>query len=65
MQVLIQARVEVQDRYGLRLIIEGLDPAYTVGIMAQQLEIIRQTLERIGVADYLSYLIGFIRWRSS
>lgn len=49
MQVLIQARVEVQDRYGLRLIIEGLDPAYTVGIMAQQLEIIRQTLEQEGI----------------
>lgn len=51
MQVLVKARVEVQDRYGLRLIIETLDPAYTVGVMANQLKAIRQTLHREGIMD--------------
>lgn len=51
LQVLAQARVEVQDRYGLRLVIEGLDPAYTVGVMARQLEVIRQTLQQEGIIN--------------
>jgi len=49
LQVLVQARVEVQDRFGLRLVIEAIDATYTVGIMAQQLKIIRQTLEQEGI----------------
>lgn len=31
LQVLVQARVEVQDRFGLRLVIEAIDATYTVG----------------------------------
>ena len=49
LQVLVHARVEVQDRFGLRLVIEAIDATYTVGIMAQQLKIIRQTLEQEGI----------------
>ena len=49
MQVLVQARVEVQDRFGLRLVIQAIDAAYTVGVMAQQLKLIRQTLQQEGV----------------
>lgn len=49
MQVLVQARVDVQDRFGLRLVIEAIDATYTVGIMAQQLKVIRQTLEQEGI----------------
>ena len=49
MQVLVQARVEVQDRFGLRLVIEAIDAAYTVGVMAQRLTLIRQTLEQEGI----------------
>ena len=49
LQVLVQARVEVQDRFGLRLVIEAIDATYTVGVMAQQLKIIRQTLEQEGI----------------
>jgi exodeoxyribonuclease VII large subunit len=51
MQVLVQARVDVQDRFGLRLVIEAIDATYTVGVMANQLKIIRQTLEREGIID--------------
>ena len=49
LQVLVQACVEVQDRFGLRLVIEAIDATYTVGVMAQQLKIIRQTLEQEGI----------------
>lgn len=49
LQVLVQARVEVQDRLGLRLVIEAIDATYTVGVMARQLAVIRQTLEREGI----------------
>ena len=49
LQVLVQARVEVQDRFGLRLVIQAIDATYTVGVMAHQLKIIRQTLEREGI----------------
>ncbi len=49
MQVLVQARVEIQDRFGLRLVIEAIDATYTVGVMAHQLKIIRQTLEQEGI----------------
>ncbi|MBZ4194314.1 MAG: exodeoxyribonuclease VII large subunit, partial [Candidatus Contendobacter sp.] len=51
MQVLVQARVDVQDRFGLRLVIEAIDATYTVGVMAQQLKIIRQTLEQEGIIN--------------
>ena len=46
MQVLVQARVDVQDRFGLRLVIAAIDPTYTVGVMAHQLKVIRQTSRR-------------------
>ena len=49
LQVLVQARVEVQDRFGLRLSIVAIDATYTVGVMANQLKIIRQTLEQEGI----------------
>ena len=49
MQVLVQARVDVQDRFGLRLVIAAIDPTYTVGVMAHQLKVIRQTLEQEGI----------------
>jgi exodeoxyribonuclease VII large subunit len=51
MQVLVLARVEVQDRFGLRLIIAEIDPAYTVGVMANQLQMIRQTLQQEKMID--------------
>ncbi len=51
MQVLVLARVEVQDRFGLRLVIDEIDPAYTVGVMANQLKMIRQTLQQEKIID--------------
>lgn len=51
LQVLVQARVEVQDRFGLRLNIVAIDATYTVGVMAHQLKLIRQTLEREGIIN--------------
>ncbi len=51
MQVLVQARVEVQDRSGRRRVIEGLDPAYTVGILAHQSQTLHQTLQWEGLWD--------------
>lgn len=49
--MLVQARVEVQDRFGLRLNIVAIDATYTVGVMAHQLKLIRQTLEREGIIN--------------
>jgi exodeoxyribonuclease VII large subunit len=51
MQVLVLARVEMQDRFGLRLVIDEIDPAYTVGMMASQLRAIRQTLQQEKIID--------------
>lgn len=51
MQVLVLARVEMQDRFGLRLIIDEIDPAYTIGVMASRLQAIRQTLQQEKIID--------------
>ena len=51
MQVLVSARVEMQDRFGLRLVIDEIDPAYTVGVMATRLQAIRQTLQQEKIID--------------
>ena len=51
MQVLVLARVEMQDRFGLRLVIDEIDPAYTVGVMASQMQAIRQALQQEKIID--------------
>jgi len=51
LQVLVQVRVEVQDRFGLRLKILDIDSNYTRGVMARQLEVIRQTLQQEGIIN--------------
>ncbi|MBK6948850.1 MAG: hypothetical protein IPH16_13070 [Haliscomenobacter sp.] len=34
MEILIKARVDFHERYGLKLVIDDIDPAYTVGQLA-------------------------------
>ena len=51
LKVLFQVSVEYSSIYGLRALIEAVDPAYTLGDMAQKLETIRQSLKNLGLYD--------------
>lgn len=49
LQVRVLAHVNVHERFGLQLTIVDLDPDYTRGVMARQLEVIRRTLTEEGI----------------
>lgn len=49
LQVRVLAHVNVHERFGLQLTIVDLDPDYTRGVMARQLDAIRQTLTQEGM----------------
>lgn len=51
MKVLIEAEVQYHPVYGLSLSIIGIDPAYTIGDMAQQRQRTIQQLEKDGLLD--------------
>ena len=51
LKVLFQMNVEYSSIYGLRALIEAVDPAYTLGDMVQKLESIRQLLRSLGLYD--------------
>jgi exodeoxyribonuclease VII large subunit len=51
LQVLVQARVKVHDRFGLQLEVLDIDPNYTRGVMVRQLETIRLTLHQEGIIN--------------
>lgn len=56
MQVLIQVKVDFNERYGLKLMVEDIDPAYTLGKMElKRLETIK-ALEAKGLMDKNSQL---------
>lgn len=48
-EVLLKARVDFHERYGLKLIVEDIDPSYTLG----KLELRRQELRRLIEAEQL------------
>jgi exodeoxyribonuclease VII large subunit len=49
MKVLVKAKIEYHELYGLSLIISDLDPAFTIGEMAVKRQIIIKKLEHEGV----------------
>lgn len=49
-EVLLQVKVDFHERYGLKLIIEDIDPAYTLGRLEQQR---REILERLRAESLL------------
>lgn len=51
LELLLQAKVDFHERYGLKLIIEDIDPAYTLGKLELQKQQTIQELERL-------YLLG-------
>ncbi len=51
LEVLIQAKVEYHERYGLKLLIQDIDPAYTVGKLELQRQETLQMLTRQGLLD--------------
>ena len=51
MKVLVEAEVQYHPVYGLSLSIIGIDPAYTIGDMAQQRQRTIQQLEKDGLLD--------------
>jgi exodeoxyribonuclease VII large subunit len=48
-ELLLQVRVDFHERYGLKLNIEDIDPAYTLGRMALQRRLLLQQLETKGL----------------
>ena len=50
LKVLLQLSAELNPAYGLRAIVEDIDPAYTLGDIEAKLKAIRETLEREGIA---------------
>lgn len=48
MEILLQARVDFHERYGLKLVVEGLDPTHTVGQLALQRRRQLETLHQRG-----------------
>lgn len=50
-KVLLLCKVSFQPKYGLSLIIEDIDPAYTLGDMAAKLEKIRYVLKQEGIFE--------------
>lgn len=48
-ELLLQVRVDFHERYGLKLNIEDIDPAYTLGRMALQRRLLLQQLEAKGL----------------
>ncbi|MFA7116880.1 MAG: exodeoxyribonuclease VII large subunit [Bacteroidales bacterium] len=57
MNVMINVRVQLSEKYGLSLIIDDIDPSYTLGeIEAERLRVIKQ-LEEEGMMDMNSMLV--------
>jgi exodeoxyribonuclease VII large subunit len=50
LKVLLQLSAELNPAYGLRAIVEDIDPAYTLGDIEAKLKAIRETLDRDGIA---------------
>ncbi|WP_139558969.1 exodeoxyribonuclease VII large subunit [Methylotetracoccus oryzae] len=50
LKVLLQLSAELNPAYGLRAIVEDIDPAYTLGDIEAKLKAIRETLAREGIA---------------
>lgn len=50
LKVLLQLSAELSPAYGLRTLIEDIDPAYTLGDIEAKLKAIRETLIREGIA---------------
>jgi exodeoxyribonuclease VII large subunit len=48
-ELLLQVKVDFHERYGLKLIIEDIDPAYTIGKLAIQRRLLMQQLENQGL----------------
>jgi len=51
MKVLVKAKVEYHEVYGLSLVISDIDPSYTIGEMALKRQMIVKRLEEEGVFD--------------
>ena len=51
MKILVKAKIEYHELYGLSLIISDIDPSYTIGEMALKRQIIIRQLEKEGVLD--------------
>jgi len=52
MEVLLQVRMDFNERYGLKLIIEDIDPNYTLGVLEQEKQATRQRLQREGLLQH-------------
>lgn len=51
LKVLLQLSVEMSSAYGLRAIVEDIDPAYTLGDIEARLQVIRETLTKEGLIE--------------
>ena len=51
MEVMIHAKVDFHERYGFKLIIADLDPAYTIGKLAMQRQKIVESLRKDGLLE--------------
>jgi exodeoxyribonuclease VII large subunit len=51
LKVLLQLSAELNPNYGLRAVIEDIDPAYTLGDIEANLKAIRETLTREGIIE--------------
>lgn len=54
--VLLKAKVDFDERYGLKLLIENVDPSYTMGQMELKRQAILQTLLKQGLLDVNSQI---------
>lgn len=51
MEVLLRVKVDFHERYGLKLIVEDIDPAYTIGKLALQKQEILRQLEKLDLIE--------------
>lgn len=56
-QVLIQVKIDFSERYGLKLVIENIDPAYTLGQMEMQRQVTIEQLKKEKLFDKNSQLL--------
>lgn len=57
-KILVKVKVEFHERYGMKLVIEDIDPAYTIGQMEMARQKIIENLKKAGVIeDNLSTLL--------
>jgi len=50
-KILVKVRVEFHERYGMKLVIEDIDPAYTIGQMEMARQKIIENLKKAGVIE--------------